>query len=126
MGLTTFAGTQPHLTDTVIAKNYLNEKELRALGQIVSGYLDFAQRQAEREVPMKMKDWVEHLDAILTATGEQLLLDAGTVSHDKAVEKAETEYRKYQVKTLSPVESAYLDTIKTVQKKVEEKVKDKK
>ena len=126
MGLTTFQGSRPHLADTVIAKNYLNEKELRSLGQIVSGYLDFAERQAEREVPMKMKDWSDHLDAILTATGEKLLLDAGTISHEKAVEKAKVEYKKYQAKTLSEVEKAYLDTIKTVQKKVEKKVKSKK
>jgi len=126
MGLTTFQGTRPQLADAVIAKNYLNEKEIRALGQIVSGYLDFAERQAEREVPMKMKDWVDHLDAILTAIGEKLLLDAGTISHEKAVEKAKGEYKKYQAKTLSEVEKAYLDTIKTVQKKVEKKVKEQK
>ncbi len=123
MGLMTFQGVRPHLADAVIAKNYLNEKELRSLGQIVSGYLDFAERQAEREVPMKMKDWADHLDAILTVTGEKLLLDAGIISHEKAVEKAKDEYKKYQAKTLSEVENAYLDTIKTVQKIVENKVK---
>lgn len=126
MGLTTFHGARPYLADTVIAKNYLNEKELRALGQIVSGYLDFAERQAEREVPMKMKDWADHLDAILSATGEQLLLGAGSVSHKKAVEKAKREYTKYQAKTLSDVERAYLDSVKTIQKKVEKKVKEQK
>ncbi|MGB5018406.1 MAG: RhuM family protein, partial [Candidatus Moraniibacteriota bacterium] len=125
MGLTTFYGARPHLADAVIAKNYLNEKELRALGQIVSGYLDFAERQAEREIPMKMKDWVKHLDTILTATGEQILLDAGKVSREKAVEKAEAEYKKYQAKTLSEVEKEYLETIKTAQKKIEKRVKDK-
>lgn len=66
MGLTTFAGTQPTLREAVIAKNYLDEKELRAMGQLVSGYLDFAERQAEREQAMTMKDWAEHLDRILT------------------------------------------------------------
>jgi len=124
MGLTTFQSTRPHLADAVIAKNYLNEKELRALGQIVSGYLDFAERQAEREAPMKMKDWTDHLDAILTATGEKLLLDSGTISHEKAVEKAKGEYKIYQAKTLSEVEKAYLDTIKTVQKTAEKRVKE--
>jgi hypothetical protein len=69
MGLMTFPGNQPHLKDVVIAKNYLNEKELRALGQIVSGYLDFAERQAEREEAMTMKDWATHLDRILTMSG---------------------------------------------------------
>ena len=125
MGLTTFTGSKPQLKDAKVAKNYLDEKELRALGQIVSGYLDFAERQAEREVPMKMEDWAKHLDAILTSTGENLLLDAGKVSHRQAIEKATQEYRKYQAKTLSPVEEAYLDTIKTVQKKVEKKAKEK-
>ena len=123
MGLTTFQGTRPHLTDAVIAKNYLNERELRALGQIVSGYLDFAERQAERETPMKMADWAKHLDAILTSTGERLLQDSGTISHEKAVQKAKKEYKKYQTKTLSNVERAYLDSITSLQKKVEKKVK---
>jgi len=124
MGLTTFSGNRPHLSDAKIAKNYLNEKELRALGQIVSGYLDFAERQAEREIPMKMQDWAKHLDAILTSTGEKLLQDAGKVSHEKAIDKAKSEYIKYQAKTLSEVEKAYLATITAVQKKVEKKVKD--
>lgn len=123
MGLATFSGSKPQLKDAKIAKNYLNEKELRALGQIVSGYLDFAERQAERENPMKMMDWVKHLDSVLTATGEQLLLDAGSVSHKQAIEKATEEYRKYQAKTLSPVEVAYLESIKALEKKVEVKIK---
>ncbi|NTW30289.1 MAG: virulence RhuM family protein [Candidatus Moranbacteria bacterium] len=125
MGLTTFAGAQPRLAEAKIAKNYLNEKELRALGQIVSGYLDFAERQAEREVPMKMADWAKHLDAILTSTGEELLLDAGAVSHEQAMEKAEGEYKKYRQKTLSDVERAYLDSITALEKKVEKKVREK-
>jgi hypothetical protein len=99
MGLTVFSGNRPHLKDIVIAKNYLNDKELRALGQIVSGYLDFAERQAEREQAMTMKDWAEHLDKILTMSGEQLLQGAGTISHEKAIEKATNEYKKNQQKT---------------------------
>ncbi len=126
MGLTTFAGSQLQLKDAKIAKNYLDEKELRALGQIVSGYLDFAERQAEREVPMKMEDWAKHLDAILTSTGEQLLLDAGNVSHEQAMKKAEGEYKKYQQKTLSDIEQTYLDTIIGIQKKAEKKIKEEK
>ncbi|HJH28608.1 MAG TPA: cell filamentation protein Fic [Methanosarcinaceae archaeon] len=123
MGLMTFSGDRPHLVDAVIAKNYLKEKELRALNQIVSGYLDFAERQAEREIPMKMKDWALHLDGILTATGEQLLQNAGSISHEKALNKVKTEYKKFQSKTISSAERDYLDVIKTVQKKVEQKVK---
>ena len=117
MGLTTFRGDRPHLSDAVVAKNYLNEKELRSLGQLVSGYLDFAERQAEREQPMTMADWAAHLDRILTMGGEKLLESAGSVSHEQAIDKAKTEYKKYQQKTLSDVEKAYLDSIdKIVQK----------
>jgi hypothetical protein len=94
MGLMTFSGSRPYLKDVVIAKNYLDEKELRSLGQIVSGYLDFAERQAEREKVMTMKDWAKHLDRILTMSGENLLLGAGSISHEQAVDKAKTEYKK--------------------------------
>lgn len=121
MGLKTFEGDRPHLKDAVIAKNYLDEKELRALGQIVSGYLDFAERQAERHQPMTMKDWAEHLDRILTMSGEQLLQGNGSISHDEAVEKARGEYKKYQQKTLSDVEKAFLDSIKEIENKSKEK-----
>jgi len=121
MGLTTFAGSQPTLREAVIAKNYLNEKELRAMGQLVSGYLDFAERQAEREQPMTMRDWAEHLDRILTMSGEQLLKGNGTVSHKQAVEKATDEYRKYKARTLSPAEEDYLNSIKQLEQKTEKK-----
>lgn len=117
MGLTTFKGERPHLTDALIAKNYLNDKELRAMRQIVSGYLDFAERQAEREQPMTMQDWAAHLDRILTMSGERLLQDAGSVSHHQAVEKATNEYKKYQAKTLSSVERDFLSALKALPKK---------
>ncbi len=104
MGLMSFSGEQPTLREAKIAKNYLDEKELRAMGQLVSGYLDFAQRQAEREIPMTMEDWAKHLDGILTSTGENLLTGNGTISHLQAMEKAQTEYKKYKAKTLSSVE----------------------
>ena len=117
MGLTSFKGDRPHLSDALIAKNYLNEKELHAMRQIVSGYLDFAERQAEREQPMTMKDWANHLDRILTMSGEQLLQDAGSVSHQQAVEKATGEYKKYQEKTLSTVERDFLSALKALPKK---------
>ena len=119
MGLTSFKGNRPHLSDAVVAKNYLDEKELRSLGQIVSGYLDFAERQAEREEVMTMKDWAEHLDRILTMSGEQLLIGAGSISHTQAVNKATEEYKKYQSRTLSEVEKDYLDTIKAIEDKAE-------
>ncbi|KMO85213.1 toxin Fic [Megasphaera cerevisiae DSM 20462] len=117
MGLMTFSGDQPTLCEAKIAKNYLDEKELRAMGQLVSGYLDFAERQAEREVPMTMEDWAKHLDGILTSTGENLLTRNGTVSHLQAMEKAQTEYKKYKAKTLSSVEQDYLKSIKQLERK---------
>lgn len=121
MGLMTFPGSRPYMKDAVVAKNYLNEKELRASGQIVSGYLDFAERQAEREQAMTMKNWAEHLDRILTMSGEKLLQGAGNVSHEKAVEKATTEYKKYQKKTLSEVERNYLQSLKALENKAKKK-----
>ncbi|MBQ9475609.1 MAG: virulence RhuM family protein [Bacteroidales bacterium] len=117
MGLTTFRGNRPHLSDVLIAKNYLSEKELRSLGQLVSGYLDFAERKAEMQEYMTMADWAKHLDSILTINGEPLLLGSGTVSHHQAVTKASEEYKKYQQRTLSDVEQAYLDTIKSLEEK---------
>ena len=121
MGLTTFAGKQPTLKEAVIAKNYLDEKELRAMGQLVSGYLDFAERQAEREQVMTMQDWSDHLDRILTMSGEQLLEGNGSISHKQAVDKATDEYRKYKARTLSDVEQDYLNSLHFLQEKTNEK-----
>jgi len=117
MGLMTFPGSRPYLKDVVVAKNYLNEKELRSLGQIISGYLDFAERQAEREQAMTMQDWAKHLDNILIMSGEKLLQGAGFVSHEIAIEKATAEYMKYQQKTLSEAEKNYLESLKVLEKK---------
>lgn len=109
MGLMSFSGEHPTLKEAKIAKNYLNEKELRAMGQLVSGYLDFAERQAEREIPMTMADWAKHLDVILISTGEKLLDGNGSVSHLQAMDKAEIEYRKYKQRTISSAEREYLN-----------------
>lgn len=117
MGLLTFKGNQPTLTEARTAKNYLDEKELRAMGQLVSGYLDFAERQAEKEQPMTMNDWANYLDRILTMTGEQLLMDSGKVSHLEAMEHATNEYCKYKQRTLSDVEQDYLNVIKSISDK---------
>lgn len=114
MGLLTFKGSQPTLLEAKTAKNYLDDKELRAMGQLVSGYLDFAERQAERQQPMTMDDWAAYLDRILTMTGEQLLQGAGSVSHAEAMEHATAEYRKYKQRTLSDVEQDYLNAIKAI------------
>ena len=117
MGLLTFKGGQPTLAEARTAKNYLDDKELRVMGQLVSGYLDFAERQAEKEQPMTMNDWADYLDRILTMSGEQLLQDAGKVSHSEAMEHATNEYRKYKQRTISDVEHDYLDAIKRLGRK---------
>ena len=118
MGLLTFKGNHPTLIEAKTAKNYLNEKELRAMGQLVSGYLDFAERQAEREQVMTMNDWAAYLDRILTMSGEQLLQGSGSVSHEEAMEHATTEYRKYKQRTISDVERDYLFSIKSIEDSV--------
>lgn len=118
MGLLTFKGNHPTLIEAKTAKNYLNEKELRAMGQLVSGYLDFAERQAEREQMMTMNDWAAYLDRILTMSGEQLLQGTGRVSHEEAMEHATTEYRKYKQRTISDVERDYLFSIKSIEDSV--------
>lgn len=116
MGLTNFADELPRMKDIGVAKNYLDENELKVLNNLVSGYFDFAEIQAMRRNPMYMKDYISHLDAILSSTGERLLEDSGKVSHQQAMDKAQAEYRKYQAKTLTEVEKHYLDTIKTLEK----------
>lgn len=121
MGLTVFPGEQPTAQDVTVAKNYLKEDELKILNNLVSGYFDFAEIQAMKRKPMYMTDYIKQLDNILSASGEPLLSDAGTVSHKQAIEKAKAEYKKYQEKTLSPVERAYLENIKAVQKRIDKK-----
>lgn len=116
MGLTSFTGDFPIAKDVVVAKNYLSEEELKYLNNIVSGYFDFAEIQAMRRRMMYMSDYVEHLDNILKTTGENVLVGAGEISHAQAMEKAKQEYQKYVVQNLSPVEEAYLETIKSVEK----------
>jgi len=118
MGLTIFAGDHPSLKEVVIAKNYLTEEELKVLNNLVSGYFDFAEIQAMKRKPMYMADYIKQLDNILSATGEKVLQNAGRVSHQEAIEKATTEFKKYQVKTLSAVEEDYLRTLKSLEKKL--------
>ena len=118
MGLRTFAGDFPTKADIGVAKNYLDENELKVLNNIVSGYFDFAEIQAMRHNPMYMSDYVEHLDNVLKATGEKLLESGGSVSHAQAMAKANEEYQKYQIHNLSPVEEEYILTIKDLEKRV--------
>ena len=117
MGLTAFKGNHPTLSDAKIAKNYLSDKELKILNNLVSGYFDFAEIQAMRRRPMYMSDYVHQLDTILSSTGEALLNGSGSISHRQAMEKAEKEYRLYQVRELSPVEQAYLETLRVLNAK---------
>ena len=125
MGLTSFSGDFPTAKDIGIAKNYLSEEELKILNGIVSGYFDFAEVQAMRHNPMHMSDYVEHLDRILSTTGEQKLVGAGKISHKQAMDKANREYQRFLVQNLSPVEEAYLQTIKEVEKTAKKKTKEK-
>ncbi len=122
MGLKSFSGDFPVLKDIGIAKNYLNDDELKILNNIVSGYFDFAEIQAIRHNPMYMSDYVKHLDNVLKTTGEKILQGAGKISHAQAIEKATEEYRKYQVQNLSPVEEAYLENIKIIHSTAKKKV----
>ena len=121
MGLTSFSGNMPTAKDIKIAKNYLEADELKVLNNLVSGYFDFAEIQAMRKKPMYMNDYITQLDNILGSTGENLLTDAGKISHELAMKKAMTEYRKYQEKTLTDVEQTYLETIKLLSEKTAKK-----
>ncbi len=123
MGLTTFAGSQPILSEVCIAKNYLSEEELFRLNRLVSAFFDLAEIKAQEHTKMTMADWVNELDRFADNFGKGVLSDAGSVSHKQAIEKAEREYRKYQAKTLSPVEKEYLKSIKALEKKIEKKAK---
>lgn len=121
MGLTTFSGDLPTKAEAKIAKNYLSEKELKVLNNLVSGYFDFAEIYAVRHEHLYMKDYLKQLDSILSATGENVLQGAGKISHQKAMEKVDAEYKKYQEKTLTPIEQAYLENLKSLEKKIEDK-----
>ena len=123
MGLKTFAGEMPLMKDVTVAKNYLEENELRIMNNLVSGYFDLAEINAIEHKPMYMSDYIEQLDAILSSGGRELLSGSGKVLHDAAVAKAKDEYRKYQEATLSPVEVAYLETIKETGKQAKREIR---
>lgn len=118
MGLTTWRGTQIRKTDVSIAKNYLNEEELSALNNLVEQYLIFAQGQAQRRVPMYMKDWVEKLNGFLTLNDREILNNAGSISHELGKANAEREYGKFkknQQKTIG--EGDFEKAIKKIENK---------
>ena len=123
MGMTSFKGALPTLKDIGVAKNYLSAEELKILNNLVSGYFDIAEVSAIEHRPMYMSDYVAQLDRVLSSGGRPLLDGAGSVSHAQAMDKAISEYRKYQENTLSPVEEAYLSTLHGVQKKLKNKNK---
>ncbi len=122
MGLKVFSGELPALKDIGIAKNYLDENELRVLNNLVSGYFDLAEINAIEHRPMYMSDYVEQLDAVLTSGNRKLLTGAGSVSHSQAMKKAKEEYRKYQEATLSPVEEDYLNSVKAAEKEIKKNI----
>ena len=123
VGLTHFKSSEPTQAEAMIAKNFLELSELKVLNNLVSAYFDLAEINAIEQKSMKMADYIRELDGILKSTGRKLLSDAGKVSHQKAIEKATLEYRKYKAINLSEVEKSYLENINSLQKKIEKKVK---
>ena len=129
MGLTVFKGSRPVKSEVTVAKNYMTEKELFALRRMVNAFFDLAELRAERHEPTYMKNWLEILDKFSRDFGMGILEDAGTVSHEAAMKRAQAEYEKYRQKTLnelSPAERDFLSGIKTAQKKLEDKTRRKK
>ena len=121
MGLTTFSGDLPTKSEAKIAKNYLTPEELKILNNLVSGYFDFAEIYAARHEYLYMKDYLKQLDNILSATGEKVLQNAGRIKHSEAMKKVDAEYKKYQRKTITPVEAAYLESLKKIEKDLSKK-----
>ena len=122
MGNYPFEGKKPHLKDVTIAKNYLSKEELEDMNLLVSTYLDFAERQAKKEIPMHMLDWAKQLDDILKLSGDRILDNAGKISKEEVDSKAIREYKKYTNRELSDVENDYIELIK----KMNEQIKDNK
>ncbi len=124
MGLTSFAGIRPRKSDISVAKNYLDETELKKLNTLVSAYFDAAEFRAQNHEPTYMKDWLAHLDRLIVAMDAQTLPGAGSISRQQAVAHAEGEYAKYRAQldaAPSEGEEAYLETIKRAQRKIEGK-----
>jgi hypothetical protein len=124
-GLSNFKGSQPTQAETMIAKNYLSEQELKVLNNLVSAYFDLAELNAIEHREMRMADYVRELDTILGSTGRRLLSNAGSISHAQAETKAKAEYRKYKAKTLANVEQDYLKTIAALEKQAKQESRKK-
>ena len=116
LGLTTFKGKKPTQQETEIAKNYLNENELNLLNRMVTAYLELAELQALNRKPMYMKDWIARLDDFLKMTGNSILAHAGSISHEKAVEKAKNEYQKFRATSLQEPTTAEEDFVKHIER----------
>ena len=128
LGLTNFKGKKPTKQETEIAKNFLTADELNILNRIVTAYLEFAELQALNRKPMHMRDWIERLDDFLRMAGNEILNNAGTVSHETALEKAAVEYQKYKVQhqnELSEVEKHFIKHIEKAAKQLKPKSKSK-
>jgi len=119
-GLTNFKGEAPTQAEAMVAKNFLEEKELKVLNNLVAAYFDLAELNAIEERPMRMEDYIRELDNILNSTGRKVLNNAGSISTEKAKEKAMAEYKKYKAKTLSSVEKEYLKTITALEKQAKQ------
>ena len=123
MGLKSFSGDFPTAKDITVAKNYLDENELKILNNLVSAFFDLAEVNAIEHKPMYMSDYVEQLDALIISGKRSLLEGAGKVSHKQAEDKATQEYRKYIQENLSPVEEEYLKTINSISNIAKKKAK---
>jgi len=124
MGMKSFSGEQPHKDDAVIAKNYLDEKELAVLNRMVSAFFELAELHALNHEHMYMKDWLPQVDDFAQRYGKGILNNAGTVSRQAAIEKAAEEYKKYRKRIAdlpSRAERDYLENIKQAQKRLEGK-----
>jgi len=118
MGLTTWRGDKIRKSDVSIAKNYLNEKELSELNNLVEQYLIFAQGQAQRRVPMYMKDWTEKLNGFLSLNDREILQNAGSISHELGKENAEKEYKKFKKQEQKAIKESDFDkVIKKIERK---------
>ncbi|MDT7828380.1 virulence RhuM family protein [Pricia sp. S334] len=124
-GLTNFKGEQPTQAEAMVAKNFLEEKELKVLNNLVAAYFDLAELNAIEEKEMRMADYVKELDNILATTGRKVLKNAGKISNAKAKEKASQEYKKYKAKNLSTVEKDYLKTLAALEKKAKKESRKK-
>ena len=115
LGLTNFKGEKPTKKEIEVAKNYLNEKELEVLNRMVTAYLELAELQALNRKPMYMKDWINRLDDFLNMTGSEILTNSGSISHQKALEKAHIEYDKYKEQTINELSNAEKNFIKQIE-----------